>query len=106
MKINLITFFIGVILGIIICLVVFVITKENYYDYADKFFYDVLKNTYDVKIPKMFQAIKWNTFLKFRSWANLFVLWGKTASDEQAAEVVKKIIKIDNDDISITYEVN
>ena len=68
---------------------------ENYYDYADKFFYDVLKNTYDVKIPKMFQAIKWNTFLKFRSWANLFVLWGKTASSEQAAEVVKKIMSPD-----------
>ena len=40
----------------------------------------------------MFQAVKWNTFIKFRSWANLFVLWGKAASCEQAAEVVKKIM--------------
>lgn len=69
--------------------------QENYYDYSDKFFYDVLKNTSREKIPMMFQAKKWNTFIKFKSWANLFVLWGNAASDEQAAEVVKKIMSPD-----------
>ncbi len=69
--------------------------QDNYFDYADGFFYDILKNTDGIEIPKMFQAVKWNTFIKFRSWANLFVLWGKAASCEQAAEVVKKIMSPD-----------
>ncbi len=66
--------------------------QNNYFDYADGFFYDVLRNTDNVKIPKMFQAIKWNTFIKFKNWSSVFPLWGKAASCEQAAEVVKKMM--------------
>ena len=49
MKKNLITFLIGVILGIIICLVVFVITTDNYYD-AQKT-YGLLEIIYYISQP-------------------------------------------------------
>ena len=66
--------------------------RKNYFDYGDGFFYDVLRNTDDVKIPKMFQTIQWNTFIKFKSWSNIFPLWGNAADDEQAANIVKKVM--------------
>lgn len=64
--------------------------QEKYFDERDRSFYNIDCATDYSRIT--LQGVEWVTHLKFRSWATLFPLWSKTASAEQAREIVKLIM--------------
>lgn len=62
--------------------------QSSYWDAVDRFFYNVDESPIS-KCGR--QKVNWNVFLKFRSWASLFPLWGKVATASQAAGMLEKI---------------
>ena len=70
--------------------------QENYFDYTDEFFYDIHLNFPGIETADICeQGVKWHNYLKFRNFANLFVLWGKTASEAQAEKVMRRVMSPD-----------
>lgn len=57
------------------------IFQEKYFDEMDNSFYNIDVNTTD---NVTLQAVNWVTYLKFRSWSNIFPLWAGLATKEQA----------------------
>lgn len=66
---------------------------DKYFDERDESFYNIDCATDYSRIT--LQGVEWVTHLKFRSWATLFPLWGKAASDEQAEKMMKLIMNKD-----------
>jgi putative isomerase len=64
--------------------------QDIYWDTVDGSFYNLDMGMDASQITQ--QGITWVTFLKFRSWATLFPLWGKVASAEQAKAVRDRIM--------------
>lgn len=56
--------------------------QENYFDGRDKRFYAVDRNI-DYQVPGR-QHVTWNTWMRFDSSSNLYPLWAKAATEEQA----------------------
>lgn len=72
--------------------------QEKYFDEMDKSFYAIdCNNDYETIA---LQGINWVTYLKFRSWANLFPLWGGLATKEQA-EYMKNMIMSEDEYLSV-----
>lgn len=64
--------------------------REKYFDRMDKCFYAIDCNINPGETTM--QEINWVTYLKFRSWANIFPLWAGLATKEQAECVHKYIM--------------
>lgn len=67
--------------------------QKNYWDEVDRFFYNVDCNTDRSEIT--LQYTNWAVHLKFKSWASLFPLWAKTATQQQAKYMVDRIMSED-----------
>lgn len=72
--------------------------RDKYFDQMDKCFYSIDCNINPGEITM--QKINWVTYLKFRSWANIFPLWAGLATKEQA-EYMKKYIMSEEHFLSV-----